>query len=160
MENSKYIFLNIDGVLVTNEQYFQKEDKEWSCKKFDKKCVKVLNQILYMTDAEIIISSDWKGHYDLPTLRKIFKHFGVNCEIIDVTGNLWKVKYFSLDELEQCRSEEILQYVKEKNIKNWVAIDDLPMQELLPEENFVHCPRPNEGIKQSNIREKILKKLT
>ena len=39
-------------------------------------------------------------------------------------------------------------------ITHWVAVDDLKMFDL---ENFVHCPRSMEGIKQSGVKEKILK---
>ena len=41
-------------------------------------------------------------------------------------------------------------------ITKWVAVDDLPMDKL---KNFIHTVRPDEGIKQKGIKEKIIKLL-
>ena len=156
----KYIFLDIDGVLATTRQFYSKKlHKEWNTYGFDKKCVRILNEILDETKAIIILSSDWKYHYDLETMNDIFKWNGVNTTITDYAPSLWGVRYFALSELEACRSEEITKYVIEHKIKKWVAIDDLDMGEFLAEENFVLTPRTTEGIKQSGIKQKILKKL-
>lgn len=158
----KHIYLDLDGVLATTTQFYSKKrHPEWNCYRFDKKCVKVFNEILEKTNAGIILSSDWKYHYDLKTMNKIFEWNGINGKISDFTPSLWGYKFKSLDELEICRAEEILMHVNEhKNeIGSWVAIDDLDLNDLLPEENFVQTPRQNEGIKQTNIKTKILNKL-
>jgi hypothetical protein len=67
--------------------------------------------------------------------------------------------YFDKIEIE--RHIEILHWLKEHpEITHWVAVDDLDMSKKdgWGLENFVHCKRPyNEGIKQSGIKEKIIK---
>lgn len=155
----RYIFLDIDGVLATTRQFYSKNFNEWNTYNFDKKCVKVLNEILDETKAIIILSSDWKYNYDFETMNEIFGWNGINTEITDFTPSLWGVRYFKLQELEACRTEEIIKYATKHNMEKWVAIDDLDMSKMLPEENFVLTPRANEGIKQSGIKHKILKKL-
>ena len=75
----KYIFLDIDGVLAcdaqmyTNAKKFQKK-REWAKElnvlyPFDPICVKVLNEILEATGAEIILSSDWKKFWTFWSTR-------------------------------------------------------------------------------------------
>jgi len=158
----KYIYLDIDGVLATTQQFYSKKrHPEWNCYRFDKKCVDVLNEILEKTNAFIILSSDWKYHYDLETMNKIFEWNGIIRPIKEFTPSLWGVKYMSLDELDQCRAHEILKHVHEnKNeIAAWVAIDDLNLHDLIANRNFVHTPRQNEGIKQTNIKTQILNRL-
>lgn len=162
MDYVKHIYLDLDGVLATSAQFYSKKrHPEWDCYRFDLKCVKVFNEILEKTNAKIILSSDWKTHYDLKTMNNIFEWNGIITPISDFTPTLWGEKFTKLQELELCRATEILHHVhNHKNeIGSWVAIDDLNLHDLLPEENFVQTPRQNEGIKQTNIKTKILNKL-
>jgi hypothetical protein len=129
--------------------------------KFDETCVKVFNQIIEKIIAAnftpiIILSSDWKEAYPMDILNKIFIINNIDYKIFDKTPTLWGIKYFSLQQLEECRASEILQYVQEHNeIEKYIAIDDLDLSPWMPN-NFVRTPRANEGIKQSGIKNKIL----
>ena len=93
----------------------------------------------------------------------------------DINPKLWKVLRFRAD-LEMERSIEIQDWLlKNPEVTHWVAIDDLDMSvDFLSEHflnenpesdvkpgltNFVHTPMSNEGIKQSGVKEKILKYL-
>jgi len=67
--------------------------------------------------------------------------------------------FTSFQQLEECRAYEILQYVRERELTNWVAVDDLNLSKWIPN-NFVYTPKSNEGIKQSGVKEKIIKILT
>ena len=155
-----FFFLDIDGVMATSHQFYTNR-KKWhdvyDCYRFDEKCVKVLNDIIQKTDPIIILSSDWKDHYSIEQMNAIFEWNGVNSVISDFTGSSWGVIFKSAQQLEECRAYEILEYVKKHDIDgNWVAVDDLDLTQWIPD-NFVLTPRVNEGIKQSNIKEKILK---
>ena len=119
----------------------------------------VLNEIIKKINPIIVLSSDWKNQYNIETMNNIFEWNGIGVKISDYTPNLWGVDFFTLRELEECRSSEILKFVKENDIKKWISIDDLDLSPYISEENFVHTPRPNEGIKQSGIKDKILKRL-
>lgn len=156
MNSNRYLFLDIDDVLVTTRQHFSKKlHPKYQSHHFDPKCVKVLNEILEKTNPIIILSSDWKLHYNLEALNEIFHDNGVNGKITDITPSLWGVKFFKLSELEECRAWEIIKYVNEHNIQKFVAVDDLNMFHWLPD-NFVHCTRSMGGIKQTNVKEKII----
>jgi len=159
MNSKPVIFLDIDGVLATSNQYYTNK-KKWhptfDCYRFDEKCVKIFNDIIEKTNPIIILSSDWQNHYDLKQLNEIFKWNKVNCVITDVTGTAWGDKFTNLAQLEECRAYDIVQYAKKHEIKKYIAIDDLNLSHWL-DDYFIHTPRINEGIKQSGIKEKILK---
>jgi hypothetical protein len=150
---------------------------------FDEKAVRVLNSILEETGAEIVVSSDWRFHANLDELGDYYvsqgilkKPIAVTHRTEDINPELWRVMRFRAD-LELERSIEILDWLeKNPQVTHWVAIDDLNMSvDYLsnhftaknPEDeskpgltNFVHTPKSNEGIKQSGVKEKVLKFLS
>ena len=150
---------------------------------FDEKAVKVLNSILEETGAEIVVSSDWRFHANLDELGDYYvsqgilkKPISVTHRTEDINPELWRVMRFRAD-LELERSIEILDWLeKNPQVTHWVAIDDLnmsvdylsnhftaknPDDESKPGlTNFVHTPKSNEGIKQSGVKEKVLKFLS
>ena len=137
---------------------------------FNDKAVKVLNSILEQTGAEIVVSSDWKLYCTLDELKEMFTKYGVIKQPIDTTPNIplkYDKSYYTEGELAEYRSMEVKQWLKEHpEVTHWVAVDDLPLGELYGPisgnylsglKNFVLTPKSSEGIKQSGIKEKILK---
>jgi hypothetical protein len=165
----KVIFLDIDGVLCTTNEFLM--DKVKFHKKnfvpsfvnmpypFNSRCVGVLNEILLKTDAEIILSSDWRMFWDLKKLDLIFRFSGVVKSPIDVTVN----DPVSMNWLEKNRANEIGQYLlSNREITKWVAIDDLNMKgfmKLTNDEDRMFVTNGNEGIKMSGLKEKIILKI-
>jgi len=163
MNSKPHAFLDIDGVLATSHQHSTNPknwDDEYYSYRYDVKCVEVFNEIIEKTNPIIILSSDWKHYYDIKMLNRIFEINGINTIVTDITDDLWGVKFTSLAQLQDCRADEILKYVHDHEIENWVAIDDLDLSPWISEEHFVRTPRANEGIKQSGIKNKILNILT
>jgi hypothetical protein len=161
----KTIFLDIDGVLATYKQYVMNrkkfQDKNPIAKElnipypFDPKCVKIFNEILDATDADIILSSDWKLHFSLGDLDKIFKFNGVNKSPIDTTVN----EDASMSNQTMNRAFQIGEYVTRNNITNYVVIDDLNVGKYMVitnEENKFVLTNDFEGIKQLGIKNKII----
>lgn len=153
---NKYLFLDIDDVMVTTRQHHSKKlhPKYITCP-FDKKCVVVLNKIIVELKPIIIVSSDWRTRFNLDELNEIFLDNEVKSEITDFTPDLMGVRFNSLKEIQICRATEILDYVEKNKINNWVAVDDYNLNPWIPD-NFVHCTRSNEGIRQCGIKDKIL----
>ena len=156
-----FIFLDIDGVLATSHQFYTNRKKwpDYGCYRFDDKCVKVFNEILKKTDPIIVLSSDWKLNYTIEAMNNIFKVNNIEGVVSDITPSLWGTRYLSYSELDECRAQEILLYVSRHDVVNYVAIDDLNLKPWIPD-NFVHTPRANEGIKQSSVKDKIIKMIT
>jgi hypothetical protein len=186
----KIIFLDNDGVICLSNNWggrtrkFNKYRKlhpeadalSWSTvdvfhrfDDFDKKAVKILNQILIETGAEIVVSSDWKKHATLEELGDYYNSQGIIRRPIAVTRSFIgceKPESFGWNRslmYEQERSFEINQYVKDfPEITHWVAVDDLDMsmRKDWGVANFVLTPKMSEGIKQSGIKDKIISFLT
>lgn len=152
----KVIFLDHDGVICLSNCWGSrfKTDNETidsAFDRFDRKALNVLNEILNITDAEIVISSDWRLHATLEQLQELYRIRGINKIPIDTTG---APDVFSID-LEGGRVQEINDWLSaHPEVTHWVAVDDLEMFDL---DNFVHTPRMNEGIKQTGVKEKIIK---
>ena len=134
---------------------------------FDKKAIKILNQILNETGAEIVVSSDWKLHATLEELGDYYEAQGIIKRPIAITPNLHEFDPETNDMfmwkrwLERKRILEIQKYLKDTpQITNWVAVDDLNMSPQANGgyglKNFVLTPRSTEGIKQSGIVDKII----
>lgn len=163
MNSKHYIFLDIDGVLATeNERFYlsvKKYDQELNVYGFDKKCVKVFNEICAELNPIIILSSDWQHHYTIKQINDFFERQGITHKITDVTGTAYGDKFTNLSQLEECRAYDIVQYAKKHGIKKYLAIDDLDLNHWL-DGYFVRTPRAFEGIKQSGVKNKILKFFT
>ena len=195
----KVIFLDNDGVICLANTWGSrhKKQKKWGGMKlsmkgreipleyrfdnFDKKAVKILNEILEETGAEIVVSSDWRFHATLEELGEYYTSQGIIKKPIAVTDMFkdifpreWSSLRFRAD-LELERSMEIGHWLdNHSEVTHWVAIDDLDMSvDFLGDRfsandgsdskpgltNFVHTTRDDEGIKQSGIKEKIIKHL-
>ena len=138
---------------------------------FDKKAIKVLNEILEKTGAEIVVSSDWKVWCTVEEMGDYYESQGIIKRPIDFTTNMIdgeKVTWHRNWDLEGTRSVQIQEWLKEHpEVTHWVVIDDLNMaktglhysMEFEHEwglDNFVHTPLRTEGIKQVGVKEKVL----
>ena len=162
----KVIFLDNDGVICLDNNWGGRTRKwkkylktnpenhllvmapvEYRFDDFDKKAVKVLNEILAETGAEIIVSSDWRLHATLEELGDYYEAQGISKRPIGMTRTYVEIRkempegveianqfyegafpYSRTEEYEQVRHLEILQYLKDHpEITHWVAIDDLDM---------------------------------
>ena len=150
---------------------------EYRFDNFNQKAVKTLNKILEETGAEIVVSSDWKLHATLEELGDYYESQGIIKRPIALTPNIqnctahsnlfiWSPRW----ELEQTRTIEIQQYLHDHpEVTHWVSVDDLNMGAPYTDPdwgdidrdwgltNFVLTPKSREGIKQSGIKESILK---
>jgi len=165
----KTIFLDIDGVLSTNSE-FVKYKKNFHKTNyvaehvripypFNNGCVKVFNEILLKTNAEIVLSSDWKKYWTIEELDIIFRFNGVIKSPIDVTID----DPISMSWLEKNRANEIGNYLlNNRDIKQWVVIDDLDMSGFLKitnDDDKFFLTESFKGIKKSGLKQKIISKL-
>jgi hypothetical protein len=190
----KVIFLDNDGVIclsnnrgsrfLKQKQFGDENHIEARFDDFDKKSVDVVNEIINQTNADIVISSDWKNHASLEELKEYYRKQGIVKQPIDTTENFhfenWKKQGIvkSHDEfpwsreldLEQNRYFEIKKWLDEhKEVTSWVCVDDLHLGRFVESstygpyrrdswglENFVWTPREDQGITQPGVKEKIL----
>lgn len=162
----KALFLDIDGVIATEEQYMRRRDKFWRSTEwakelgvpypFDEKCVKILNQIVEETEAEIIITSDWRLHWDLVLLSQIFQHNGIE----KLPRSMTKIKPVSFGRLNMNRANEILDFINHFDLKQFVILDDLDLAEFLDKgdakNRFVRT-KDSQGLKEVGVKEKVIR---
>lgn len=197
----KVIFLDHDGVICLGNQWggrFKKQRKfygdkphpdskleipiEYRFDDFDTKAIKVLNEILEATGAEIVISSDWRKLANLEELGEYYTLQGIAKRPFGLTEFIDHAKWNEegiipddfpwnrFQDLEQERHFEILKWLRDHpEVTNWVAIDDLSMGKRIKTsyskdtierdwglDNF-YWTNEYEGIKKSDAKEKIIK---
>ena len=194
LKKVKVIFLDNDGVICLSNNWGGRAKKWKKYKKlnpeatsdtvapvevrfddFDKKAVKVLNDVLELTGAELVVSSDWRLHATLEEISEYYLSKGISKAPIAFTK-----RYIGCDKpdefvwrrstmYEQQRCIEVRQYLTDHpEITHWACIDDLQLggkdsygyEQVWGLTNFVHTPRDNEGIKQSGVKEKLLEYLS
>ncbi len=185
----RVIMLDHDGVICLSSNWGSRFKKQTKAKRklsqdvmtlpvdarfdnFDKKAIKVLNEILEKTGAEIVVSSDWRVWCSVEEMGDYYEKQGITKRPIDFITNVIdgeKVTWHRNWDLEGTRSIQIQEWLKEHpEVTHWVAIDDLNMaktglhysMEFEHEwalDNFAHTPLKNEGIKQVGVKEKVLK---
>ena len=153
----KILYTDIDLVLSLLSEVNPKPSKWGLLYRFNDKAVKVYNEILIKTGAEIVVSSDWRDRYSLKELQEIFVEWaGIIKPPIDVTPFMPMTIF---QKLASCRAQEILSHVSIHKPESWVAIDDLYLIPYLEDNHFVYLPRANEGIKQSSKKDEVIRKL-
>ena len=96
-----------------------------SWESFDPDCVRVLNDILAATAADIVVTSDWKHSKNLAEIGDFYEAQGVITRPIGCTASL----PITHDTLHQQRAAEIDHWVETcPGIDSWIAVDDLHMQ--------------------------------
>lgn len=131
----KVIFLDIDGVLNSQEWYTERMEKESSYDypfdEFSPELVRRFNKIIEKSKADIVVSSTWRIGRSLPELRDLFRFVGIKGNVIGKTSsNEFRGDYV--------RGKEIKQWLEEQREEiQYVIIDD--DNDMLPEqqEHFI-----------------------
>jgi len=155
----KYIFLDIDGVLATDDCYSKSKFKidfvnmpyPW-----DKDAVESLARIILQTDCKIVISSDWRLHYNTNEISAMFKYYNIPSENDRIVGMTESHKKYS-ESYWEARVRQIEQYVA-TNLKpedSWIAVDDMPLWKN--NDRFVQILETDKGI--SSVETIIIEKL-
>lgn len=178
----KVIFLDNDGVICLGSNFgsrFKKQKRSvaetvaddtlsinYRFDNFDTKAIKILNTILSETDAEIIVSSDWRLWATLDELGQYYESQGIIKKPIGFTPSLKEsqLDLYSKNMFEELRILEVNEWLKNNPVESWVAIDDMDLGRFINLDgsvktglvNFVRTPRLYEGIKQSGTKEKII----
>ena len=132
----------INNIVLMNNTEFNDFKIKNRFDNFNKKAIKILNEIIEKTDAEIVVSSDWKRWATVEELGDYYKSQGIIKRPIDSTAfcrDLYNdsgaahlkdedINWNRTWLLEQERHVEILHWLKQHpEVTHWVAIDDLNM---------------------------------
>lgn len=149
----KVIFLDIDGVLNSQDWYIYRRDNvamdsvnaQYPFYEFDPRAVERLNRIIEKTEAKIVVSSSWRSGETVESLQKLLDSVGVKGEVIGLTPHLWCQKpYPDMDGYRVPRGCEIdwwldnygdfqrinwseekqIEYINKAKVKNYIILDD------------------------------------
>lgn len=158
MKNEKrYIFLDLDSVMITEREHHSENlHPKYMVDPFDPQCVEVLNEVTKITNALIILTSDRRMRLKLNEMNEVFKYNGVNSPVKDYTPDFWGTVFTKLQDADMCRGFEILRYVHQYQIENYVVVDDMNLNGWVSD-HFAWCTNSIEGLKQVGLKEKMLK---
>ena len=120
-KEQKYLFLDIDGVLNSFDDY-KMTGKEFLKKLNDisfilsKKQIKLLNRIVKEYNPKIVLSSYWRSRYKLEEINNMLKDNGFIGQIIGVTDEH--------GEEHKQRWAQIKRYMDKHKVKNFIILDD------------------------------------
>ena len=124
---SKYLFLDIDGVLNHDEWFesvhYRKHQENWKKSMFDPECVVRVNKILEATCARLVVSSSWRSMTDL---KEIFEGVGLPTDF-DITPHadtIYSREEYAYDSPVFWRGNEIKYYLDRHPAGNYVILDD------------------------------------
>lgn len=129
----KVIFLDIDGVLNTND--FKEElTKEY---RINLEKVGLMASLVGKTKAEIVLHSAWRFWFD-KNLRPIEKSAELlvtafednNIKIVGVTPDLFTEEIRKTKKFSKVKANEIKSWLmKNPDVVNWIVIDDLDLND-------------------------------
>lgn len=156
----KVIFLDIDGVIALPPQYNTKRNKLWAKDTvaenlkvpylWDERCVIALNRFILLNEVEIVLSSDWRCHWEDHSIKKIFQINGVAKSPISYTG---QELLADSSGLECDRVYQIEKWLDANPVDSWVAVDDMNLAAL--GERFVRTDE-RMGLGQRSVIEKMI----
>ena len=130
----KFLFLDIDGVMTTDEGMINNE-KLYS---FSSSCVEVLNKILSSNNVRIILTSSWRTVFDVEKQCRIFKENGVKQLPMGQTKDLGY----------KHRNIEIKNYLENRKVESFVILDDMQIDGF--DDNFILID-PRNGLSEEHI---------
>ena len=165
----KVIFLDIDGVLNSQDWYVYRRDNvamdsiqsQYPFYEFDPRAVERLNRIVAETGAKIVVSSSWRSGETVESLQKLLDSVGFKGEVIGLTPHLWCQKpYEDMDGYRVPRGceidwwldnhgdfqrinwskEEQIKYVQSAKVKNYIILDDDSDMLYNQREHFIRTP--------------------
>ena len=156
----KILFLDHYGVLclskqaITRTELSMPDSDEFNdvdvFDNFDKDAVDILNNIIGVTGAEIVISSDWKQHTTLNGMCEFYQKQGIKKLPIDYTAWLPGATTY-----HEQRATEIVAWLEQHpETTQWAAIDDLYMGTWLT--NFVWTKNVHVGINDPTVQQQLL----
>lgn len=130
----KIIFIDIDGPLAWGTWNDGKVTISGGVEDFTipypwvKEDCDALQKICEETNADLVVSSDWKKHFTFNQLKRIFWHYGITAgRLVDITTHqdLWNK--MSRTSIDHERALEVAKWARDNKVTNWIAIDDLDL---------------------------------
>lgn len=150
----KAIFLDIDGVLNSNDWYVRtREVGKQDQGDVDPEAIKLVNQIIEKTGARVFMSSSWRSDFD-NSCNYLYNR-GLTPDVI--VGKTPQFNYFcQSDSIRKtlCRGNEIQYVLETEFITEYVILDDDQDMLYSQKDNFIHIDFMH-GITKENVEQAI-----
>ncbi len=142
MIETKILFLDIDGVLATDECFNHKHfmtsiDGVEMPYCWNEKCCVQLQNIIISTKCKIVLSSDWGKLYSLDDIKTMFEYY-----YIDYNSLIGFTDRVNITMSGYNRNAEVKKWVHQHRISKWCVVDDI----LLNLDNFIHIQDTSLGL--------------
>lgn len=119
----KVIFLDVDGVLNSMEFY---ENNNVIQNPLDRRCIYCLKEIVERTDAKIVLSSSWRGGWNIDPKKCGYQGIILNSELKYVELEIFDCTKSLTYNDGMSRSREIKKWLLEcpYDIENYLILDD------------------------------------
>ena len=129
---TKIIFLDFDGVLLTDQDAQDQSDNNGLTRDnylekvvFNQDCINNLNALLLASDAEIVLSTSWALGHSISDLSHCLMRNGIDPGRLFEYDDPGDRGYMTPRKMSSGRSTEIGWWLEEHpEIERWVAIDD------------------------------------
>jgi hypothetical protein len=109
------LILDLDGVLITTPSWKADEIEFDNYSKFNSECVENLNNLLLSFELDIWLISTRRTVKTLEEFNIIFKNRKITQKICGFVPEYGETKN---------RKEEVIRFVEDNNLKNYIIIDD------------------------------------
>ena len=143
----KVIFLDIDGVLNGNLYVSNNVGVL-----IDETRLKLIKNVIDATNAEIVLSSSWKGHWEKDEIECDETGREINAIFAEKGLSIYdKTPVYTRD-----RKREIIEWLNaHPNVTNFVVIDDSPFEEDVLKDHFVLTSRLRYGIDEVDAKKAV-----
>jgi len=126
----KLIFLDIDGVLNTVDDFFETSyyghEHNKGNEVISRTKLALLDSIIEDTGAKIVISSTWRLHFRNSQIHEMFKARGFKAPRTTIIGKTNDCRIGITSGPEYFRSREISEFLKERDdVESYVILDDI-----------------------------------
>lgn len=127
----KLIFLDIDGVLNTHNDFFEASYYGHEHNKgneiLSRANLAVLDRLIDHTGAKIVVSSTWRFHFKNSQLHEMFKARGFKAPRTTFIGQTPDLRMGITSGPEYFRSKEIHAFLEDRDdVESYVILDDIP----------------------------------
>lgn len=124
------LFLDFDGVL-NNRKFLLESEEEDPDRELDPKAMRLVNDLISRSGAEVVVSSSWRMGKAIPTLQRILDNAGFNGRVLDATPEIDVLP----DGTRAIRGNEIQHWLTttDHEVESFVILDDdSDMGDLMP----------------------------
>lgn len=144
----KVIFLDFDGVL--NSEKYVRTVREYGVI-IDPSRMALLKKIIDATNAEIVLSTSWREHWDKEPIKCDTTGEGIN----EIFGEYGLKIFDKTPKLNLKREDEIKAWLNENGAESFVVLDDAFLSDDFLVGHFIKTSNYFDGLDEADVKKAI-----